>query len=198
MIQAVVFDLGEVLASPPSLLPGHAARLGVEESALRAHYWDGRPDYDAGSSDADYWGPLLERLGVDATQELIDETARYDASCWSELRSTARQLLRDVRGAGTTVAILSNAPVAMKVAADTAPWREDVHHLFISGTLGFVKPDHDIYRHVERKLGLEGREIAFVDDRLPNVEAAAELGWQAHHWVSDADTRVWLVGLGVI
>ena len=45
---------------------------------------------------------------------------------------------------------------------------------------------------------LEGREIAFVDDRLPNVEAAAELGWQAHHWVSDADTRVWLVGLGVI
>lgn len=198
MIHAVVFDLGDVLASPPSLLPELAKRIGTTRERLETHYWEGRVDYDAGVPDEQYWGPLLEAVGVEAEPGLIADLAELDASCWSELRATARQLLREVRGAGVTVAVLSNSPRAMQVAADKAPWRSDVDHLFVSATIGLSKPDTALYRHVERKLGHEGREIAFVDDKQANVDAAVETGWQGHVWTSDADTRIWLVGLGVL
>lgn len=41
-------------------------------------------------------------------------------------------------------------------------------------------------------------EIAFVDDLPANVVAARRAGWQASVWTSDADTRAWLVDLGVL
>lgn len=198
MIHAVVFDLGEVLASPPSLLPELARRIGTSITILEAHYWEGRVEYDAGASDAQYWGPILEAAGVEQEDELIADLARLDASCWSELRATARQLLRDVRATGVKVAVLSNSPRAMQVAAEAAPWRSDVDQLFVSSTIGLSKPDPTLFRHVEQRLGLSGREIAFVDDKPTNVAAALDVGWHGHVWASDADTRVWLVGLGVL
>jgi FMN phosphatase YigB (HAD superfamily) len=38
--------------------------------------------------------------------------------------------------------------------------------------------------------------VAFIDDRLPNVEGAFAFGWQAHLWQSDADSLAWLNSLG--
>ncbi|NHB85292.1 HAD family phosphatase [Tessaracoccus sp. HDW20] len=198
MIHAVVFDLGEVLASPPSLLPDLARRLGVEEEALSMRYWDGRVGYDAGCPAIDYWGPILEDLGVEPTDALVEEIAGLDAAGWTELRSTARQLLRDVRGSGVSVAVLTNSPHAMQKAADAAAWRREVNHLFVSATVGMTKPDPDLYRHVAARLGLDPQQIAYIDDNPANVAAAVELGWRGHVFTTDAATRVWLVGLGVL
>jgi len=198
MIHAVVFDLGEVLASPPSLLPDLARRLGVEEEALAMRYWDGRAAYDAGCPAIDYWGPILDGLGVEPTEALVDELAHLDAGGWTELRSTARQLLRDVRGGGVSVAVLTNSPHAMQKAAEAASWRREVNHLFVSATVGMTKPDPALYRHVGQRLGVDPNQIAYVDDNPDNVAAAVEQGWRGHVFTTDAATRVWLVGLGVL
>ncbi|SHJ90221.1 putative hydrolase of the HAD superfamily [Tessaracoccus bendigoensis DSM 12906] len=198
MIHAVVFDLGEVLSSPPSLLPELAKCLGVAEDDLATHYWEGRAGYDSGAPDADYWGPLLEAVGVKPEPELIVRLAMLDASIWSELRPTARQLLREVRATGVTVAVASNSPHAMQKAAEAAPWRRDINQLFVSATIGAMKPAPRFFDHVTSRLELDGNQIAFVDDKQENVDAAAKFGWRTHLWVSDADTRVWLTGLGVL
>lgn len=198
MIHAVVFDLGEVLASPPTLFHELGEMIGADADDVAAHYWEDRAAYDAGASDDTYWGGVLVALGVDPEPELITDLARLDARLWTDLRSTARQLLRDVRASGVSVAVLSNSPLAVQAAAEAAPWREDIHHLFISAPLGLTKPDRAFYRLVENRLGVEGAQVAFVDDKQANVDAAAQLGWRTHLWVSDADTRVWLVGLGVL
>ena len=63
MIRAVVFDLGQVLASPPDIHSHPAGLLGVATDDFAAGYWTGRQAYDEGGSDADYWGPLLSGLG---------------------------------------------------------------------------------------------------------------------------------------
>ena len=47
-------------------------------------------------------------------------------------------------------------------------------------------------------LELEPGEIAFIDDKQANVDGALAVGWHAHLWVSDADTRAWLETLGVL
>lgn len=198
MIRAVVFDLGEVLASPPSLLETIAERIGVTPEAAGARYWVGRAEYDAGASDEDYWGAFLDGVGVAAAPGLIEAVAALDAGLWAELRPAAAQLLRDCRAAGVSVAVLSNAPHSMEVAAQAAPWRADIDHLFVSATLGVVKPDPRIYRHAAAELGLDGPEIAFVDDRQENVDGALEAGWRAHLWTGDDDTRAWLEALGVL
>lgn len=198
MIKAVVFDLGEVLASPPSLWSTLAMRIGTTEDQLDTLYWNDRDAYDAGASATRYWTPIVESLGRPKDTEQLDELADLDARTWSELRPSARQLLRDCRASGTTVAILSNSPHAMQIAADRAPWRNDVDHLFISATMGLMKPDPEIYAAVAESLALTGSHIAFIDDKQKNIDGAVNAGWHAHLWVDDADTRAWLVGLGVV
>ena len=52
MIRAVVFDLGQVLASPPDIHSHPAGLLGVATDDFAAGYWTGRQAYDEGGSDA--------------------------------------------------------------------------------------------------------------------------------------------------
>lgn len=198
MIKAVVFDLGEVLSSPPSLLPLLAERMGTTPESLGQHYWKGRVEYDGGAPDRDYWGPLFTAVGAEADDDLIAEIAHLDAGTWSDLRPAAWQLLRDCRRAGAIVAVLSNSPRAMQEAADSTAWRADVDHLYVSATIGAMKPEPEIYRRVTADLGVEPGEIAFIDDKQANVDGALAVGWQAHLWIDDDDTRAWLESLGVL
>ena len=50
----------------------------------------------------------------------------------------------------------------------------------VSHELGAVKPDPQIYKLAERRLGAEGPEIVFFDDLPENVDAAKRRGWVAH------------------
>lgn len=198
MIQAVVFDLGEVLASPPSLFPVLAQRLQVDPAEVAALYWRGREGYDSGSDDAAYWAPFLEALDRPADDDLMDDLALLDAGLWSQLRPSAHQLLRSCRAAGVTVAVLSNSPHAMQVMAERSGWRRDIDHLFISATLEVMKPDPRMFALVTQALAAPAESIAFIDDKQGNVEAALAAGWHAHQWVDDATSRDWLTGLGVL
>ncbi len=201
MFKAVIFDLGGVLSSAPSMLSTLAERIGTTERELSQHFSTGRDAYDGGASPGEYWAPLLGATGATGApgnEELFQELAALDAQLSVGIRSAARALLADCRASGITVAILSNAPHAMQGAAETAAWRSEVDHLFISATMGMMKPDPAIYAAVTDSLGLAGPEIAFVDDRQDNVDGALAAGWEAHLWVSDAQTRTWLEGLGVL
>jgi epoxide hydrolase-like predicted phosphatase len=84
------------------------------------------------------------------------------------------QLIKSLRGAGFSTALLSNS------------WgygdypREDFPGLFdavvISGEVGMRKPEPEIFRHAAALLGLEPRECVFIDDVAANVEAAQACG----------------------
>lgn len=47
---------------------------------------------------------------------------------------------------------------------------------------GVMKPDSGIYTHAVEKFGLKPENTLFIDDLLPNIEAAAGLGWVVHHY----------------
>jgi FMN phosphatase YigB (HAD superfamily) len=47
-----------------------------------------------------------------------------------------------------------------------------------SADAGLRKPDAEIYRHAEARLGASRAELVFVDDVEANVEAAKALGWR--------------------
>jgi HAD superfamily hydrolase (TIGR01509 family) len=53
---------------------------------------------------------------------------------------------------------------------------------YISGDLGFRKPDPQIYRLILDDLSVAPAESLFVDDRIKNLNAAAELGMQTVYY----------------
>lgn len=198
MIRAVVFDFGKVLASGERIHSEPAALLGVSEEAVAALYWKDRVAYDEGGSDAAYWGPILTGLGKPAAVETIQQLAALDAAMWLDVRPEALAIMRECRDAGRLVAVVSNAPAALDVALYSSDYAEEADYWFVSASMGVCKPNPAVYFRVTEVLELEPNEIAFIDDRQPNVDGAADFGWVAHLWQSDADTRGWLGGLGVL
>ena len=198
MIRAVVFDFGQVLAPGEGVYSEPAKLLGVSPAEVQALYWRDRRAYDEGGADAAYWGPMLDALGRPRAPETIQQLAALDAALWLPVRPEALRLLREVRAAGRLVAVQSNAPFALDPPLFSSDIAEEADYWFVSAAMGMTKPDPAAYHRVTEVLELEPEEIAFVDDKQPNVDGAAELGWSVHLWRDDADTRAWLESLGVL
>ena len=82
------------------------------------------------------------------------------------------------------------------------PTHEDVFGRFreivVSGDEKLIKPDAAIYELALKRFGLEGPDAVFVDDSLPNVEAANRAGIHGVHFTDAAAFRAELVELGLL
>ena len=56
----------------------------------------------------------------------------------------------------------------------------------ISGEERCAKPHPQLYAALERRAGLSGQDLLFIDDRADNIAAARALGWHGHLF-TDAD-----------
>jgi putative hydrolase of the HAD superfamily len=94
------------------------------------------------------------------------------------------QQLRQQRDAGKDIKLfyLSNMP---------APYARTLEqrHAFIqwfddgifSGDHKIIKPDVAIYKLADQQFGIAGQDTVFIDDSLPNIEAARAHGWRGVH-----------------
>jgi putative hydrolase of the HAD superfamily len=218
----VVFDLGMVLVTPDDLLGQLTAvvssdpdrtrpafdtagfdragfdRAGFDRAGFERGYWDHRTDYDAGSSDTEFWGAVLHDAGRAADPALI--TALTDADCriWGDVTAAPRQLLSELHATGTRVGLLSNAPAAMGRYVRTLDWAQPFEHLVFSAEIGLLKPNPAIYAEVTARFAVDPTTIVFFDDRVDNVAGAIAYGWQAHVWAGVADAREQLVTAGAL
>jgi putative hydrolase of the HAD superfamily len=53
--------------------------------------------------------------------------------------------------------------------------------VFYSHLIKMIKPQKDIYEFVQKMIGFSGSEILFLDDKIENVNAAINYGWNAIH-----------------
>jgi putative hydrolase of the HAD superfamily len=194
----VVFDLGEVLATPGELFAELAMQAGTDEHRFSAAYWAHREPFDRGAGADVYWRAVLEDAGVSHDEDLARRLDHLDATSWTTLRPDARCLLEDLKVSGVRVAILSNAPLGMASAARGGVWAHLVDDWFFSSELRMAKPDPGIYQAVTAKLGVEPGAVVFFDDRQVNVEAARAAGWRAELWTSAAGVQQALGDLGLI
>ena len=54
--------------------------------------------------------------------------------------------------------------------------------IFVSGTLGMVKPEAPIFEHVLRSIGRPAASCLFIDDAPANIATADRLGLRTHHF----------------
>ena len=200
MKKTVVFDLGGVLIDWD---PRHLYRkLIPDESEM---------DFFLAEICSPEWNAQMDR--GEKFQEAVDELAevypKYSKqiqayySRWEEMiigpvQGTVKVLER-LRGAGYPLAALSNwsAETFPKVA-NRFPLLSLFDTLVISGEVGLIKPDPEIYHYLLRKINREAKDCIFIDDSESNVRMAEELGFISIYFSSPERLGGRLEELGIL
>ncbi len=200
-LRAVVFDYGIVLTGQPDAA-AHEAMLritGLSLARFESLYWADRQAYDEGKlTGIAFWQKFLREAGLPPNQAMAEELNRWDARMWTVENPAMAAWQLALQQRGLLTAILSNIgdDVVASVEREFA-WVRRFDVLIWSYRLGIVKPDPAIYRHTLAELGVQPAETLFIDDKLPNVEAARALGIQAIEFSSVERLRKDLIAAGL-
>ena len=196
-IEAVLFDWGGVLIDNPAprLMAFCASALGVSvEDYITAHNRHDAPFQKGHIAEAVFWQRVCKDL---------DRSEPEAPSLWGQAfgavyspRRDVFALARQLREQGVKTAVLSNteAPVMQF-------FQERRYDMFDALTFscaeGTFKPEREIYEIAARKLGIEPRGCAFIDDNPACTDAAAEAGMRGIVYEDLEQVKKALKDLGV-
>jgi len=200
-LRAVVFDYGMVLTGPQEP-EAHAALLritGLPPERFERLYWADRPAYDEGKlTGIGFWEKFLREAGLGKNQGMAEELNRCDARMWTSENPAMVVWQQALKERGLKTAILSNIGDDVLASVErTFDWIHRFDVLVWSYQLGIAKPDAKLYRHAQAELGVRPEETLFIDDKLPNVEAARALGILAIQFSSVDGLRKDLIASGL-
>jgi len=90
-------------------------------------------------------------------------------------------ILRELKAKGVPVFALTNyGRGTFEDSIPLFPFFEAFDQTYVSGRMGVVKPNPEIYRRVEEDCGVAPDRLLFTDDRPENIAAAEARGWQGH------------------
>ncbi|MET4061388.1 putative hydrolase of the HAD superfamily [Arthrobacter sp. UYP6] len=183
-----VFDYGMVVSTAPEPADWVALEreTGLKLAQASSPYWAHREGFDAGALEtAEYWARVL---GRPADAEQLEKLEELDAAQWSHLNCATLSVLETLAGEGAQLALLSNMPAGMSERyLDGSPWSGYFAKMFFSGKLGVAKPDRRIFAHVLADLRAAPRDVVFIDDNEPNIDAARALGIRSIHFTPETD-----------
>ncbi len=97
-------------------------------------------------------------------------------------------------GGGTSVLATNQEHHRARYVWNEGGLSQRFDEMYYSAALGVEKPQQAFFHAVSQKIG-SNRDIFFLDDALPNVEAAAQAGWNAHHYRDINDLKAALPSL---
>jgi 2-haloacid dehalogenase len=111
--------------------------------------------------------------------------------------SIALEILQSVAAAGgKNIIATNNDPLRTLFIENAMELGARVARIFSSGRMGCLKPEAEFFRRVTDELGVSADHVILVDDNLPNLRAARDLGWQTHHFSGDHASLKARLGLG--
>ena len=184
-IRAVIFDLGGVLYFTPSLTWARRwqAVMGLKDDPFIAAILSS-PEQSEYVNDV-----MIGKIPESQVWEMVARRWRINPALFNRFRRGAlsgrrwnKELAAFVESLRPTykTAILSNAGTDARQTF-TRHYKIDqlVDDVIISAEEKIAKPDARIYRIAVDRLGVQPEEAVFVDDLLPNVDAARQFGMQA-------------------
>ncbi|PRY24165.1 2-haloacid dehalogenase [Aliiruegeria haliotis] len=180
-VELVIFDIGNVLIEwqPERYYDRVIGRARRE--AMFAEV-----DLHGMNDDIDRGGDFRDTIyaAADAYPQWRDEIRMWHDD-WMDLATPpidhSVRLLRALRAKGIQVQALTNFGIGtFALAATHYDFLNEFDKRHISGHLGTIKPDEEIYEIVERECGHAPGAILFTDDRHDNIETARSRGWQTH------------------
>ena len=180
-INAVIFDIGNVLIEwqPERFFDATVGKGRRREmfAAIDLHGINDEVDRGANFRDTIY-------AAADANPEFRAEVRMWHDN-WLELATPAIpqsvRILRSLRAKGVPVFALTNFGIqTFEIAEPVYPFLGEFDRRYISGHMGVIKPDAEIYQRLEDDCGIDPATLLFTDDRIDNIRAANARGWQTH------------------
>ena len=183
--QAVIFDIGNVLIewNPERF---YDAQIGEERR--RAMF--AAVDLHAMNDRIDEGGLFRETIYQTAASYPEWETQiRWWFDHWIDMASPridgSVALLRALRTKGVPVFALTNFGIhSFAFALTQYDFLTEFDRSYVSGHMGVIKPDPQIFAMVEADCGIAPGNLLFADDRADNIVAAARRGWRTHQFES--------------
>ena len=201
-MRAVIFDYGEVLCTAdPAARRQLLALTGLDNDAFERLYWRDRHDYDLGILDGPaYWIKFARDAGLHFTPLQIEALIESDVLMWtSNLIEPMLDWAAALQNAGLFTAILSNmGPDVLRTMRQEFAWLAHFNHLTWSCELGVAKPDPAIYTLTCDALGVQPNQALFLDDKLPNIRGAENVGLHAIQFSNIAQLRQDLAHRGLL
>jgi len=197
---ALLFDLGRVVLDidfrrATASWAGHA---GCEPAELAARFSadEALRRYESGKiSDDDYFARLRRLLGVELSDAQLLEG--WNAIFVGAIPGIAPLLARAARHLPLYALSNTNPPHVAYFSSAYADLLGHFREMYLSSTIGHLKPDAAAYDHVVRAIGAPAERIVFFDDLAENVESARAFGLKAVKVASSEDVESALVALGI-
>jgi len=186
-IHAIIFDFGNVLLEWD---PRHVYRryfpndeAAMERFLHEVNFMEWNAQQDKGRSFADGVAELSRQFPhyADLIQAYHDN---WSDSIGHHLHGTV-EIMKQLKKAGYALYGLSNW------SAETFPIAREKYDFFslledrvISGEVGMIKPEPEIYALLLQKIGRPAQECLFIDDSVDNIEQAKQLGFATVHFQS--------------
>lgn len=198
-INAIIFDLGNVLLGWDAralyqrfLLDPQAVDSFLEQ--IRFSEWNAQQD--AGRPFREGVAELSRQFPQHA--HLIQA---YDTHWQESITGTydeTIEIARELKQAGWSLYLLTNfSAEKFELIRDQHSFLSLFDDMIISGEHRLIKPDPAIFEFTLERIGRQAHECLFIDDSLPNVEAARSLGFKAIHYHSPSQLRSELLHLNI-
>lgn len=198
-VRHIVFDIGKVLVHYDPNLP--FSRL-IPDERERQWFFDNvcTPAWNIEQDRGRTWEEA-EALLI-AEHPAHEENIRNFRRCWHEMAPHAYddsvavfdRLIAD----GHDVTLLTNwAADTFVEARRRFPFLDRARGVTVSGEIGLIKPQREIYDHHVASFGIEPAASLFIDDSPKNVDGAISAGWQAVLFTDAATLRRDLAARGI-
>ena len=198
--RTVIFDYGGVISLTQSAADREViadlAGAGHDSESFWRAYFAHRDGLDQGGAGvAAYWQAIADDIGASWDDARVHELWVADFRSWLSINPGTIEVLADLKAGGTTLALLSNAGPDFGSYFRHGPLGGFFTACYVSGELGLIKPDPQIYQHVLDDLGISAAEAVFADDREANVRGAEALGITSHLFTDATALRAFLASL---
>jgi HAD superfamily hydrolase (TIGR01509 family) len=196
----VVFDLGKVLVDfDYSIAARRIAARSTTPPADVQHFIDHSPllfRYETGlMTRRQFFEEIVRATGFLGD---IEEFGQFFADIFTEVPPMI-ELHARLRAHGVPTCIFSNTnDLAIAHIRRNFPFFSDFDAHVLSYEHGAMKPDPKLYEVVEHVTGRRQKQVLYLDDRIENVEAGVERGWQVIHHQTPEASHSRVVDLGLL
>lgn len=186
-IKAVIFDYGNVLIewNPRYVYQDHFPNdpEGMENFLKEVDFmgWNNRQDkgrtFREGVADLSAQFPQYANL-IQAYHD------NWKDSIGKSYTGTV-EIMKQLKQKGYPLYGLTNwSAETFPYAREKFDFFEMLEDMVISGEVGYVKPEPEIYHLLLEKIKRPAQECLFIDDSLPNIQQAKKMGFEAIHFES--------------